>query len=839
MDIGEIERQIFRKMMADSKTLAIYISRVNAEDFQNNLARIVIGALQTGGLIAHYAPNKNFFEILLRDKIKDAAHLERICIVLEQMANAKEDQSDLELLIKEMRAHRMCREMTRIIQDHVDGIKPADIDQTYESMLSDLLKMPLAASSGVSVATIKEVHEELEERVLLYTNASTVRYPTGLKAFDASIGGFAPGEFVVVTAGTGQGKSLATGTPVMKYSGEIVPVEDIRPGDLLMGPDSRPRRVLTTHSDMDDMYRIVPINGEPWVCNSPHILTLVHTVTGKIIDIGLQDYLKQTKKFKHEHKQFFVGVDFPEQSNKLPIDPYFLGVWYGDGTKTMIRAGNKKRLATVQVTKPDIEIKECVEEVARSYGLRVNTYKKTNSNCFSHTVVSAGRWHGNLLLDDLRRVIGTCERIPHEYLTASKQDRAALLAGLLDTDGSPNFGGFEITQKRKGLAEGICFLARSLGLRAIMSKQKVAAYPNNTYYRVHIAGDCTILPLRIKRKIPSARRQKKNITRTGFSVERIGQGEYFGFQLDGDGRFLLGDFTVTHNSVLMLWWAEQYVKAGANVLYVTIEMSYEENMVRYHAMATGFDVTNIGNKRIPDGSLPDYYKKLIIHAKDPLCHEELKSSLDGVVEQTSIPALMEVAGKFPNRKSKMFFVDIEAASPGRVEREVQRMAMDHKIDYVFVDFINVMDPEFHNRDKVKELSSIARDLKKVARKTKTILFTAAQLDTTSVDGKQQDEKISPDRVKYARAIAENADWMIAFHRTEDDKRLKQIRLQLAKHRHSADCTALLEFDFSTMQAIDLGRAEDAKSDYMGSADNSKYKGKDRWSSDGDDNNPYA
>ena len=31
--------------------------------------------------------------------------------------------------------------------------------------------------------------------------------------------------------------------------------------------------------------------------------------------------------------------------------------------------------------------------------------------------------------------------------------------------------------------------------------------------------------------------------------------------------------------------------------------------------------------------------------------------------------------------------------------------MDHKIDYVFVDFINVMDPEFHNRDKVKELAA--------------------------------------------------------------------------------------------------------------------------------------
>jgi len=87
----------------------------------------------------------------------------------------------------------------------------------------------------------------------------------------------------------------------------------------------------------------------------------------------------------------------------------------------------------------------------------------------------------------------------------------------------------------------------------------------------------------------------------------------------------------------------------------------------------------------------------------------------------------------------------------------------------------------------------------------TVVFTAAQLDTTLLEGKQ-DERISTDRVKYARSIAENADWMFAFHRTEEDTAMKQIRIQNIKHRHSADCTALIEFDFATMQAVDLGFA---------------------------------
>jgi replicative DNA helicase len=484
MDIAEVERQILRKIISNPDSLVVNINKLSPDDFQNKLTKMVVGALSDNGFLAHFAPNKNFFELLLRDRLRSPADLDRVSTVLENMAAVKQDTGDLELLIKEVKANRMCREMTRIIQDHIENITPAAVDQTYESMVRDLLKLPLSAASGVSVSTIREVHEALEERMLLYTSQATERYPTGLKAFDEAIGGFAPGEFVVITAGTGQGKSN-----------------------------------------------------------------------------------------------------------------------------------------------------------------------------------------------------------------------------------------------------------------------------------------------------------------------------------------------------LLLWWAEQYVKAGANVVYVTIEMSYEQTMVRYHAIATGYDVTNIANRRIPEGSLGEYYRKLILHAKDPALRNELDEKLKRVVEQTDTKALLDVANNYPNRRNKMFILDIGAASAGRIEREVQRISMDHKIDYVFVDFINVMDPEFHNRDKVKELASVARDLKKVARRTKTILFTAAQLDTTSIEGKQN-EVIAPDRVKYAKAIGENADWMIAFHRTEEDKHLKQIRLQMAKHRMAGDTAALLEFDFATMQAQDLGSPDPTKACDMGSADNSKYTGPD-------------
>ncbi len=60
--------------------------------------------------------------------------------------------------------------------------------------------------------------------------------------------------------------------------------------------------------------------------------------------------------------------------------------------------------------------------------------------------------------------------------------RLQLLAGLLDSDGYlfSDKGCFEISQKRKNLAEKICFLCRSLGFRAVFSYKKTTI--NSAFY---------------------------------------------------------------------------------------------------------------------------------------------------------------------------------------------------------------------------------------------------------------------------------------------------------------------------------------------------------------------
>lgn len=340
----------------------------------------------------------------------------------------------------------------------------------------------------------------------------------------------------LVRAVPGWGKSPRVGTKVLKYDGAIVKVEDLRVGDLLMGPDSTPRQVLVTNRGFGPLYRIKPTIGDPWDCNDAHILTLVHSVTGEVIDINLQDYLKLSAGQKHHLKQFTPawGVHFPERS-AAPLDPYFVGVWYGDGSKG---------LRGVAVSKPDAEIELLCREMAERYGLRVRV--EQGRTCPTYHIVGDAGNSPNPLLNQLRELFGDGEELPHAYLTASFKERQAFLAGWLDSDGYHNNGCYEVVQKREAWAQGIAFLARSLGIRATVRPKLVNGA---TYWRVKLAGDFSELPMRIPRKLPRVRAQKKLATRTGFTVERIEDGEYVGIVLDGDHRYLLGDFVVTHNTV--------------------------------------------------------------------------------------------------------------------------------------------------------------------------------------------------------------------------------------------------------------------------------------------------
>jgi superfamily II DNA or RNA helicase len=341
----------------------------------------------------------------------------------------------------------------------------------------------------------------------------------------------------------------APGTPILMFDGSIRKVETIAVGELLMGPDGSARHVLELHRGEDEMIEIRPIKGDAFVVNPDHILTLVRTNEGsrnrprrhdgELIDIAVREWLRASASFRHAHKLLRLPVDFPPRDAPT-LDPYFLGVLIGDGST----------INDVSVTTPDAEIAECLFAHAEKLGLSVRVDQLPDNAANTYHLIGV-RGHGNVLMDALRELGVFGKRsgekfVPDAYRVGSRETRLAILAGLLDTDGHLGASGcFEFSSHSRQLAGQVAFIARSLGLMANLREKEVNG---ELYWRVLLSGFIEKIPTRVLRKQAAPRRQKKNVLRTGFTAHPIGWGQYYGFTVDGDHRYLMGDFTVTHNS---------------------------------------------------------------------------------------------------------------------------------------------------------------------------------------------------------------------------------------------------------------------------------------------------
>lgn len=352
---------------------------------------------------------------------------------------------------------------------------------------------------------------------------------------------------------TGLGKCLGRGTKVLMADGHIKNVEDILEGERVMGPDSKPRTVMSLARGREEMFRVIPVKGEPYIVNRSHILSLKITGMGRkrltgpngkifhsgdVCNLSIDEYQKTSSTFRHCAKGWRTGVDF--QGKETAIPPYILGVWLADGTTT-----------SPNVTTMDVEVVRELQKYSSDNGLTLSVVSSPNTGkALTYSITSKGnRTHGANTFRVALKEYGLTngKYIPYNYLTSNRQTRLELLAGVLDGDGYFVDGCYEIATARKEMSDGILYLARSLGFAAYMSEKQVNG---SIYYRIDISGDLSEIPLRVERRKASPRRQKKNVLVTGIKVEPIGEGEYFGFELSGNDRlFVLGDFTVTHNTV--------------------------------------------------------------------------------------------------------------------------------------------------------------------------------------------------------------------------------------------------------------------------------------------------
>lgn len=304
----------------------------------------------------------------------------------------------------------------------------------------------------------------------------------------------------------GTGKCHKIDTPIMLGSGKIAKVQDLNVGDKVMGDDSSPRTILSLCRGVDDMYEIIPRKGDPFTVNKEHILCLkapsypavTHGSHKKITVSWLENNTFCSKSFsyfsnealqKKLAREFRDTIKWP-QVLEIPVKDY-LNL-------------SKTRKSILKLYRVGVEFeKKPVPFDAYTLGYLLGDGKSSNKH------------------------------IPDIYKHNSRKIRLEVLAGLIDSS-------VEFTQKNERVMNDVVYLAQSLGFNVKKTYKKTGV--------CCISGEgIEDIPTLIKKLVP--RKQVKDVLVTSFETKYVGRDNYYGFTLDGNSRYLMGDFTVTHNSL--------------------------------------------------------------------------------------------------------------------------------------------------------------------------------------------------------------------------------------------------------------------------------------------------
>jgi hypothetical protein len=146
----------------------------------------------------------------------------------------------------------------------------------------------------------------------------------------------------------------------------------------------------------------------------------------------------------------------------------------------------------------------------------------------------------DILIEILNLNFDVNKHIPDIYKFNSKENRLKILAGIIDSIGNYNIDEcqYEISIKNENLIDDILYVSRSLGFSCFKNNFNLIIYGNGIEE----------IPVLLERKKSHQRIKNKNSSYYSFTIDKVEDNYYYGFEIDKNHRYLMGDFTVTHNS---------------------------------------------------------------------------------------------------------------------------------------------------------------------------------------------------------------------------------------------------------------------------------------------------
>lgn len=294
----------------------------------------------------------------------------------------------------------------------------------------------------------------------------------------------------------GIGKCLDPDTPVLLRTGDIILAKDVKVGHELCDEEGKATKVLSVTTGVDQMAKIVPTKGRPFGCNMPHILTLVSRPPTTSI---LPDGTYQIEFYERGCKNVFMTKSLEEAN--IAFEKVKLNIF-------------------------DISVEEYI---TMSDDFKDNCFLFHVGVEFPEVQIKMDPYNYGFICGKSKEM-----KVEKDYKINSYENRIQVLAGVIDACSQILGNCIAVPY-----SEDIEYLALSLGFMAYQLEKPL----NNALF---IEGMFSSIPVKLvdlPKDIPYVNYQPFKVVETEIGV-------YNGFTLDGSRRFLLGDFTVTHNTIM-------------------------------------------------------------------------------------------------------------------------------------------------------------------------------------------------------------------------------------------------------------------------------------------------
>ena len=657
--------------------------------------------------------------------------------------------------IDELRAEHLRDSLTNVVRVAASQINSGESLEALNTLIaktSDLKRL----TSDVRDIDISDYEDAIsffnEQAKMKALGFSGIK--TNLKGFDDFLpSGISPGHFGILLAFPSIGKPATIDTMIAtpngwKRNGDLVV------GDYVIGSDGKPTKVIAINDQgVLDAYRVTLSDGGSVVVGPDHDWTVYSRDTwhkSKNTFIKTTTELLESGLFYNDNRiprrnvplyKWFLPIVSPVEyeSAELPVDPYTIGILIGDGSmtrETVYFTTNDEFCAEeIQRRMPDCIIKKNLGGTAQRYSITPRFMEKMRLLNLDH--------------DSHQK------RVPMQYMVASKEQRLDLLRGLMDSDGSvqKNNRAFFFSSN-KGLAEDVQQLVWSLGGVASIRFSDRSASNKSIEYRVAISMEDNpfLLPRKAEKYSP------RPWFRAIKSIEKIGQEEMRCITVDAkDSLYVTEDYIVTHNSWLALYLAVQAWKQGKKSLIVSLEMTESEVRNRiYTIMGEG----RFSHRKISNGSMDiDEFRQW-------------------------------AEKKFDNMPP--FYV-VSSDGLGDVSPSVIRGKIDqYKPDIVFVDYIQLMQPNSKTDNEVVRIKNISRELKILAISEQVPIIAIAS--ATPEDATDMNSAPSLGQVAWSKQLAYDADFVLALGRQAGSTILECV---FRKNRHGFLGEFLIDVEFDS------------------------------------------